>query len=693
MVRRLIPFVLFLIVVSSFPSCSGGGGGGGFVSGDGSGGGEESFPDLFEESFTRLQSNRWDLVLDEEVAAPFAENGRLRFRWSDARSSSEARLVLKKRGFYQSAALEVASLESGVEAEISIELISEAGPLRAAIYLDGAAGDRSVEALIEDPDGKKVERERERFSSLDVPAGSQESLIRFEVDRSTETIRFYAADDILLEVQEPGLRVPTSSALSIAVRGGDPAQTAIERFQAARIGAVQERSLTDVRANHAIPSRVQWLFKLRDARGDVVRLAPSEAELLEATVYEEGDALDTSETCPTIRTLDALPLQIAIVLDHTLSMETFGGLEPMKESAKALLDSLEDSHQFTIWEFHDNDLVTGFSKLLGAGESRERGKEVIDEFVPPVRGFSLNWDTLTAAIEEDFPDDSPAAPLRAIFFFSDGVDTSSRSEPRDVIDDALDRGILLFDLGYGRLTDSSRTALIDMAKSTGGVFAEAETPEQLRPRFQKLIDELSGFLQLAYVTGRIQDSRIEALASFTLDGERVQRYLRDRVNGESISFDDDDLQYDTQAGLLTIDGPEVSGEDSETVTLEYGAVHVPRLVERFDLRVLGFEIDGETPLPLEDLLSVSVLANGPFEDWQETGSLLQLFQFEGIEACFGDFGPLIRLTVDATDLPASFVLELTVDNTVFAGLASFSGGDETELDESGNWVRRFRVDR
>ncbi len=685
---RSILILVFMILV---PGCGGGGssGGGGAAGAGGDEGGSspdaESFPTVLVDDFDSLRTTRWDLELDEDVEAPMAEGGLLRFRWSGASAVSRARLVLKRAGFYESAGLDVPVLDDGVEARITIDFLGSGQARRASLGLQGAAS-RTVEVLIEDGNGRQVKRVRERFSNLDLPFGASDERVRFEVDTDDETIRFYFAEDLLFAYTEPGLRVPDNSQIAIEVEGRETQGTAIECFEAAQLSAVRQRRLTDVRANHIPPSRVQWLLKLRDAQGDIVTLDPEQVETVVPTVFEYGVPVDVSETCPVIRTFGALPLQVAIVLDHTLSMEAFGGLGPMKDSAIELLKVLADSHTFSIWEFHDNPEEGGFSQLMPPGGTLEQGRRVIEEFEPNLRGFSLCWDTLDEVLEKDFEsdeEDETVSPLRVIVFFSDGVDTSSDATPRDLIREAEEKEVLLYSFGYGRLTPDSRLDLVDLGQATGGLFAEALTPGQIIPEFRGLIEELSGYLQLAYVTGRVMDRRIDSLVSLEQEGLGVQQFIRDRVDGEEISFNDDEVRYDTQTGLLTLDGPSLQ-EDGEVLELSVRAVHVPRETEEWKLTVEVLEMDGETPIPVGSALSVEPEPGGPFEDWtgMQDG---QVFRFKGAEeACFGDFGPLVQVSLRTQGLPAQFVLRLTVDNMMYNGLLRFA----SSLDVTGNddWV-------
>ncbi len=680
MFPKHLPSLLPVLLIATTACSSGGGGGGG-------GGNTEPdatvFPVALADEFQSLASARWRVELDEGVASPRAENGLLWFRWDGADLGSRARLALKRTGYYEAAALDVPLLDPSVETRITIGLAASGQARFASIGLRGGT-ERVVEAAIEDDRGAAIERESTRLSRLDVPDGALDERIRLEVDVETDTVRFYFANELILSYTEPLLSLPDWSEVTIEVEARDTQATAIERFEAALLSEIPERRLTDVRPNHAPPSRVQWLFKLRDAEGEVLSLDPAQADTIVARPFESGIAIDQSETCPVIRTFSALPLRIAIVLDHTLSMETFGGIDAMKESAKALLDVLSDSHVFSIWEFHDNRDEGGFSQLLPAGATRERGKEVIDAYDPDLRGFSLCWDTIQEALEKDFPEEGAVSELRVVVFFSDGVDTSSSADPDDLVGEALGRGALFYSLGYGRLTPDSRANLLELSQRTNGLFFEAPTPEEILPEFQRLIDELSGFLQLAYVTGRFLDRRVDSLTGLDFEGRPVQQYIRGAFDGRDIAFDDGDNRYDAQAGILEA-GPALvveTEEEGPVLEVPLRAFHVPRQTTAFELSVQMLVEEGGVSIevPLGEELEVRTEPNGPFDEWPPAERVGQTFRFEGPEACFGDFGPLLRLRIPRADLPEAFRLVLRVDNGIYDDLLRFGAGPGLESD-------------
>ncbi|MEO1699593.1 MAG: vWA domain-containing protein [Planctomycetota bacterium] len=653
----------------------------------------ENLDDRFVEDFATFTTARWAPQLDDGTTLPTSENGQLRFRWSDAPFGSTARLLLRQTGRYEAVALDVPVIESGVEVRVTMDLLANGVPRRAIVGFRGATP-RFAEASVEDGAGDELERRTVRLSQLDVAPGTSDERVRIEVDVAREAIRFFFADEVMLTYSEPGLSLFDDGEVAIEVEGRSVQDTAIEGFEASVIGEVPEALLTDVIANHGPPSRVQWLFKLRDAVGNPLGLTAEQAAGLVPNVFEDDVPTDPSESCAVVRTIDALPLRVAIVLDHTVSMEAFDGIGAMNDAAVSLIGELADTHEFSIWQFHDNQ-DGGFGQLraMGVGTLAE-GEAVVRGYDPALRGFSLCWDTIDEVLETDFPEDG-AAELRVVVFFSDGVDTSSTATPTRLVDEAQDRGVLLYCLGYGQLTPQSRANLVQLSGETNGLFFEAPELADVGGVFGDLVQEVFSFLQLAYVTGRLTDPNVDSfidIGSLTVnDVERpIQQVVRGDFNARVLSEDDEGNAYDPQLGVLSGGAPEQTVDGVvRTVEVQVRASHVPRETVLFPVRVRLFELDSEGEIEVfpGNGLSFQVVPEpfGPFDGWSVTETP-ESFVLSGSEVCFGDFGALFRVRVEGVDVPDAFRIEIANDNSIYGGLLRFAGSIGGGNVVNGDWT-------
>jgi VWFA-related protein len=217
----------------------------------------------------------------------------------------------------------------------------------------------------------------------------------------------------------------------------------------------------------------------------VVRVETKDHALVENLKAEDID-ISTNKSPAQILKLDRLdnqPLAVAILIDTSRSQETV--LEGTKLAARKFIQSALRTDRdlaavitFTGEATIEQDLTNDQAKLLTAidrvkyGVSTDNLGRVLMGGRPPdevetMSGATALWDSVWATVEELF---KPGDSRRIIVLLTDGEDTYSRAQARDVIEKAGSKNVTVFSLGIGndKIGPVNHDALSKLSQETGG---------------------------------------------------------------------------------------------------------------------------------------------------------------------------------------------------------------------------------
>jgi len=418
-----------------------------------------------------------------------------------------------------------------------------------------------------------------------------------------------------------------------------------------------ELNIIDRGVTYEKPYLISFNFRLEDGNGNAVVGEPAQFTV----GGREGDTEVTNVTGIYLRRAAARQLKAAVVFDYSLSMHLIpGAISGMEDAAKVdFLSSLNNDALVSLYEFHVESVapqqVTGFTADRDFLINRINRLE--EDYVDGFTGGSRAWDALVLAASS-FGNGTSTTEDRYILLFTDGKDTSSTNTVNDVIEEAVNRGVRIFVLGFG--TAPNEADLEAIATGTGGAYFPAQDASQLQESFEEIITDLEGQYVLRWAS--LKRGTAQFLPSFSISqGEATDTLTASRVFNVQAQAGNE-LQ-----GKLRI----VPSEDEVNSIAFLRADYVPRNVRRLRL-FLASTAD----------FDVSVV--GPGDDgllgaWSKSetqaigGRWIDLTAPNGESAIpFATFGPLLRIDFDGVvdDLAKPFST-VFVDNTVYANGQSF----------------------
>lgn len=250
------------------------------------------------------------------------------------------------------------------------------------------------------------------------------------------------------------------------------------------------------------PSLMRFVFTLRDKRGVATDAADALIRnKIKFYITEDKFPLDPDESSRFITGPEHLKCNYVVLLDFTGSMYQAGvddplnRLEPgeaidqMVESAKQFILDLPASYRVAVMEYHDRQqpgrIIHGFDT------NKQAVVAALDAFTLPEAEhgsseiYEALYDATEALVREDPSDVLPFddADIRAVFFVSDGWDTSSTKRMDEIIEFARNSHVRFYPLGYsGRLSNPVNGGkLIALAAETGGhAYYAPEMPDLAR---------------------------------------------------------------------------------------------------------------------------------------------------------------------------------------------------------------------
>ena len=400
------------------------------------------------------------------------------------------------------------------------------------------------------------------------------------------------------------------------------------------------------------------IFTLRDESGRPVVVPDSEIQR-NTQVFEKGrgtedwQEIDYTETSFFVDTAEAIPIELAFVLDFTNSMAS-ARLPDGRDGIQAMLDAFEVSV-----------LPLGGAHLLGAVEFHDRNMEpaVLSELsadrqalMASVNGFHRSdfdpgstrvWDAVTigSGLFTSYLDDPNT--VRALVFLSDGRDTSSINLREDALAAARERDVRLYALGVGDVFQEDK--LRQMAESSGGGYYAARELSQLQEQLQLIINNLRGQYRMSYITLR-RTGEYENRIAVNLGNASGSTEVGPFNVADFFGFDNQ--------GVIDFDTPSIDRE-KEQATVFVRSNHMPRNINR-----IRFKPHTDKPVRID---LVAQQDGGLLDGWAvsgpDAGGFYDMSSHRPLD--FGSLGLLFRMTISGftergMDVPVEF------DNSIYS---------------------------
>jgi VWFA-related protein len=224
-----------------------------------------------------------------------------------------------------------------------------------------------------------------------------------------------------------------------------------------------------------------------DKSGKPVRgLGPKDVQL-----FENGVRQDVSyfrEASSQGEGAERVPLSVVLVLDTSGSMAP--NLHFLQEAVLNFVYKLEEVDTALVVSF--NESVKGSAEFTGDTDRLERFVEGLQAW----GGTSL-YDAIHYSLGRI--KDQPGR--KALIVFSDGADTTSTMEDREVVDYARATEATVYCIGFrgsGMMASSPRGFLRKIASETGGQFFAPDKVGELIKVFNEISEELKNHYLLAY---------------------------------------------------------------------------------------------------------------------------------------------------------------------------------------------------
>jgi Ca-activated chloride channel family protein len=232
-----------------------------------------------------------------------------------------------------------------------------------------------------------------------------------------------------------------------------------------------------------------------DKSGKFVRgLGPKDVDLLEDGVKQ--DVSYFREASSQGDSGERVPLSIVLVLDTSGSMSE--NIHFLQEAVLSFVYKLEEVDTALVVSF--NESVKGSAEFTGDVDRLERFVEGLQAW----GGTSL-YDAIHYSLGRI--KDQPGR--KAVIVFSDGADTTSSMEDREVVDYARAVEATVYSIGFkgsgSMMSSSPRGFLRKIANETGGQYFAPNKVGELIKVFNTISEELKNHYLLAYTPKRPAD--------------------------------------------------------------------------------------------------------------------------------------------------------------------------------------------
>ncbi|MCF6155318.1 MAG: VWA domain-containing protein [Candidatus Brocadia sp.] len=429
--------------------------------------------------------------------------------------------------------------------------------------------------------------------------------------------------------------------------------------------------------DHQLPSTVQFIFSLRNQNNHAILFAAKKVDWKDIKIWENNNEIDYSESHALLYTQDDFQLQAMLVLDFSASMyETNEDINKMLASVKDLIDSLEETHQIGVVEFHRPEEPPAVLQTFTT--YKNAAKEAIDNFSTSkiYRDFSSCWDAVIKGLQQ-FPEKPDPNIFKTLVFLSDGFDNSSFNTPDEIITIAKDRDIHIFVVGVGDIRQEN--VLKNIAFETGGTYVHSENLNVLQERFKQTINDIKGQYKVKYITPKKpEDGRFKVTSEITYNDVTGAPLLEDEIDPSSI-------YGKTTVGVIRFTAPSIIKFNKAEIFM--WCEHVPRYINDFHFWI-------GTDKPYQVMLTSSNggglcqgwTLNNLGEGWYRLTSPDPKDPRKYLE--FGAFGTLCKIVV--TDIiEEGIVIPFKLDNSIYDRGQAFYGEGDTS--QTGTWSTNIHV--
>jgi len=200
---------------------------------------------------------------------------------------------------------------------------------------------------------------------------------------------------------------------------------------------------------------------------------------------------------------ERVPLSIVLVLDTSGSMKP--NMHFLQEAVLNFLYKLEEIDTALLVSF--NESVKGSAEFTGDTDRLER-------FVEGLQAWGGT--SLYDAIHYSLGRIKDAPGRKALVIFSDGADTTSQLQDKDVVDYARAVEATVYSIGFkgqgGMMSSSPRGFLRKIANETGGQYFAPDKVGELIKVFNEISNELKNHYLLAYTPTKEPDGTWREIA-------------------------------------------------------------------------------------------------------------------------------------------------------------------------------------
>ncbi|MDR4508174.1 MAG: VWA domain-containing protein [Candidatus Brocadiaceae bacterium] len=429
--------------------------------------------------------------------------------------------------------------------------------------------------------------------------------------------------------------------------------------------------------DHQIPSTVQFIFSLRDQNNHAILFDSDQVDWKNIKIWENGNEIDYLESHALLYTQDDFQLQVMLVLDFSASMyETNEDINKMLSSVRDLIDSLNETHQIGVVEFHRPDEPPAILQTFTT--YKNAAKEAIDNFSSSkiYRDFSSCWDAVQKGLQQ-FPEQPDPNIFKTLVFLSDGFDNSSFNTPDTIIASAKDRDVHIFVVGIGDIREEN--VLKNIAFETGGTYVHSENLNLLQERFKQSINDIKGQYKIKYISPKKpEDGHFTVASETTYKGVTGTPLLQGEIDSSSIFGK-------TIEGVIRFSAPSVIKYNK--VEIFMWCEHAPRYIHEFHFWIGSDKPHQVTLTSLNDGGLCQDWTLQELEDgWYRLTSPNQDDPRQDLE--FGDFGTLCKIVF--TDInEEGFVIPFKLDNSIYDMGQAFYGEEGKSQTET--WSANIRV--
>lgn len=430
---------------------------------------------------------------------------------------------------------------------------------------------------------------------------------------------------------------------------------------------------------HQTPSNVQYIFSLREQYNHAVIIEPSELDWNSLKIWENEKEIDYMESRAFLSTQGDFQLQVMLVLDFSSSMKkNHNGIEVMVKGANTLIDSLKETHQIGVIEFHKPDVPPSILQPFVTNKSA--AKDAITNFASEeiYNDFSICWDAVYMGLGQ-FPSKHDPKVFRALIFLSDGFDNSSSGTSKDIIELALKRNVHIYNIGVGKVHEEN--VLKDISKKTGGTYVHAKDMCVLLERFQTIIRDLGGQYKISYITPKKPKDGV-----FSIKCEIAYKGLKSSppLTGK---IDATEIYGDTSKGIIGFST--TLNKKHRKAEIFMWCEHTPRYIHEF-----RFYLEKIKPYTIS---LVPESEGGLCENWKIVNEGNGWFWLTSPDSTdpkhdleFGNSGTICKITVDKIKEDQT-VIPFKLDNSVYTLGQSFCGRPDFEVDAVGDCSTNINI--